>query len=289
MFDRLARSWQFAKISYGIIWDFKQLLVFPLMSTLACLAVLASFLAPLWMTGAIDVWAQQAGSKTTPSAADQVALYSLLFVFYFCNYFVIVFFNTALAACALKVVGGEAPSIRGGLEVAWHRLTPILGWAFLSAVVGMLLQSIENSNKKAGRLVAALIGSAWSALTYFVVPILVIEGTGPIESIRRSTKILKETWGEAVGGQFSLGLLSLLIVVPLAVALVALAYLASAGNPAAIAVAVCAGVVLLLVAAAFTSAASVVMKALIYNFATGRTVPENLDRELVAQAFLPKG
>ena len=54
MFAKLARSWQFAKISYGIIWDFKRLLIFPVLSTLACVAVLASFAAPLWLTGTLE-------------------------------------------------------------------------------------------------------------------------------------------------------------------------------------------------------------------------------------------
>ncbi len=42
MFATIGRSWQFAKISYGIVWDFKKLIVFPLLSTLAAAAVIAS-------------------------------------------------------------------------------------------------------------------------------------------------------------------------------------------------------------------------------------------------------
>ncbi|MHC4903966.1 MAG: hypothetical protein ACYTGD_20225 [Planctomycetota bacterium] len=51
MFATIGRSWQFAKISYGIVWDFKKLIVFPLLSTLAAILVIASFAAPLWATG----------------------------------------------------------------------------------------------------------------------------------------------------------------------------------------------------------------------------------------------
>ena len=35
MFDKIGRSWEFAKISYGLLWDFKQLIIFPLLSTIA--------------------------------------------------------------------------------------------------------------------------------------------------------------------------------------------------------------------------------------------------------------
>ena len=46
------------------------------------------------------------------------------------------------------------------------RLPQIVGWSLVSAVVGVILKAIENSNKKAGRLVSALFGAAWTAVTY---------------------------------------------------------------------------------------------------------------------------
>ena len=53
-FGRLSRSWEFAKISYGIIWAHKSLLVFPIFSTVASILVLASFILPLWGAGQME-------------------------------------------------------------------------------------------------------------------------------------------------------------------------------------------------------------------------------------------
>jgi hypothetical protein len=292
MFATIGRSWQFAKISYGIVWDFKKLIVFPLLSTLAAVLVIASFIAPLWATGTLQGWVEATDPEAggTVSTADQVAMYGTLFLFYFCNYFVIVFFNSALTACALKVVNGEAPTIGYGFSTAGQRLPQILGWAFVSAVIGVLLKIIENAHEKAGAIVAAILGTAWTALTYFVVPVLVMEGAGPVTAMKRSVGTLKATWGEALVGNFSMGFLAFLVMLPVILVLGVLAALAfGSGNVPMIALAIGVGVIVIVIAVAATSTADVVFKALLYNHATGRSVPEGIDQTLFQDAFRPKG
>jgi hypothetical protein len=288
MFATIGRSWQFAKISYGIVWDFKQLIVFPLLSTLAAAAVIVSFIAPLWATGMLQTWLEAAESSNG-STAGQIAMYLILFLFYFCNYFVIVFFNSALTACALKVVNGEVPTIGYGFSMASQRLPQILGWAFLSALIGVLLRIIENSHEKAGAIVSAVLGTAWTALTYFAVPVLVMEGVGPINAIKRSLATLKSTWGEALVGNFSMGFLAFLVLLPVILVLGVLGFAAFASGNAPMIILVCAvGALAVVIAAAAISTADVVFKALLYNYATGRAIPENIDRSLFQQAFRPR-
>lgn len=291
MFATIGRSWGFAKISYGIVWDFKKLIIFPVLSTLAAALVMASFIAPLWTTGKLEAWMAFADpdSGAVATTADQVAMYGTLFLFYFCSYFVMVFFNSALTACALKVVNGETPTIGYGMSLAGKRLPQILGWAFVSAVIGVLLRVIENANEKVGRFVAAILGSAWTALTYFVVPVLVVEGVGPILAIKRSVGTLKDTWGEALVGNFSMGFLAFLIVLPIIIVCSLLGAAAfTAGNMTMVALVVAAGVLAIVVATAVTSAADVVFKAILYNHATGQSVPANIDPALLADAFRTK-
>ena len=287
MFEKLSRSWEFAKISYGIIWDFKQLVIFPVLSTIAAILVSASFLLPLWGTGTLEQWSQFMDDEQ--AGAGNVAMYVTAFCFYFCNYFVIVFFNAALTACAMKVIAGEAPTIGYGLSAASRRLPQIIGWALLSAVVGVVLKAIENAHEKAGQIVAALLGMAWTIMTYFVVPVIVMDGVGPIEAFKRSAGTLKKTWGEALVGHFSLGLLSFLLMLPVLLVAAGLVYLAiSAQSMVATVVAIALAVLLIAIGAAVTSAADVVFKALLFNYATDRAVPEGLDRSTFADAFGPR-
>ncbi len=291
MFATLGRSWQFAKISYGIIWDFKKLMIFPLLSTIAAAAIIASFVAPLWASGTIETWLAFADeeSGTVASTSDQVTMYVTLFLFYFCTYFVMVFFNAALTACAMKVVEGETPTIGYGLSMAGKRLPQILGWAFVSALIGVLLKAIENVNERAGYFIAAILGSAWTALTYFVVPVVVMEGVGPITAIKRSVSTLKSTWGEALIGNFSMGILAFLVIVPAFIVVGLLAATAyAAGNMTLVWILIALGVLFMVTALAASSAADVIFKALLYNHATGRSVPANIDQALFNDAFRRK-
>ena len=43
-------------------------------------------------------------------------------------------------------------------------------------------------------------------MTYFVVPVLVVEKLGPIDATKRSMSLMYRTWGEALVGKVGLGL-----------------------------------------------------------------------------------
>ena len=287
MFAKLSRSWEFAKISYGILWDFKSLILFPILSTLAAGLVLASFLLPLWSTGMLDRWM---GSEHSGRASSDPIMWVVLFLFYFCSYFVIIFFNVALASCALRVVEeGKAPTLGYGLSAAAGRLPQIAGWAAFSAVIGLLLKVVENVHEKAGQWIASLLGSAWTALTYFVVPVIVVEGPGPVAAFKRSVQVLKLTWGEGLIGNFSMGMLSALVMLPLMLLIGVGLFMAIASGSLAVLVLVgVTGAVLMFLAISASSAADIIFKAVLYNYATGKTLPESIDTSVLSDAFVAK-
>ena len=286
MFDTLARSWEYAKMSYSILWQHKQLIVFPILSTIAAGIVIASFLVPLWSSGTLETWLDAAaGDEPNPHAKT---MYITTFVFYFCNYFVIVFFNTALIACAMKALNGEVPTVGYGLSVAATRLWQIFAWAVVSAVVGVLLRIIENSHKRAGEIVAAIIGMAWTALTFFVVPYIVMDAAGPVKAFKGSLKTLRHTWGTALIGNFSLGLIGFLVALPAILLMVVLVYLARGAPAVVMGAAIAIGAIAIMLAAASASAADAIFKAVLFSYATDRTVPADLDTRDFADAFSPK-
>ena len=162
-FRMMGASWQVLKKD-------KELLLFPLLSASCCIVVMASFALPMFMTGA---W--EPPDAETATTAQQVGYYALLFLFYFCNYFVIIFFNSAVVACAVMRMRGGDPNVATGFRAAMMRLPQIAGWALVSATISVILRIVENSSKNAGRFVAGLLGMAWSLLTFLVVPVLVFE------------------------------------------------------------------------------------------------------------------
>ena len=285
MFATLSRSWEFAKLSFGILLDFKQLIFFPIISTFAFLVITASFFAPLWAFGVLDAWfrsAEQGG------AAGEVMMWLTLLIFYFVAYFIMAFFNTGLIACTMKVLDGQSPTIPYGITVATRRLPQIAGWALVAAVVGVLLRMLER-NQKVGALITALIGTAWSALTFFVVPVLAIEGVGPITAIKRSGGILRQHWGTALVSNFSVGLIGFLVMLPvllLGIALIAMAV--TAGNTVGVVLSVALVVLTVFIVSSAVSAADVILKAVLYNYATDKSVPAGFDPTHLEDAFRPK-
>jgi hypothetical protein len=287
MFGKLSRSWYFAKLSYGTIWNNKSLLLFPIVSALASIVVLASFAGGVWASGLVE-WVETVDG-TQAHLANEAVGYAIAFLFYFVSYFVIVFFNVGLTACALQAVQGESTSVGCGISAATKRLPQIAGWAAVSALIGLILRMIENAHEKAGEFIAMIVGSAWTALTFFVVPALVVEGVGPIEAIKSSGRTLKKTWGEALVGNFSLGLISTLIMLPLLIGFFALGFVvAGMNNPTLLFVVIGAGVLTLMLAGVFASAADVVFKALLYSYATGKALPAGVDGGRFEDAFRHK-
>jgi hypothetical protein len=279
MFERISNGWELAKQSWHVLKLDKQLLLFPLFSGVACLLVFASFALPLWNSEMLHVVLEDGQAPENPLA------YVLLFVFYFVNYFVIVFFNAALIGCAIIRFNGGSPTIGDGFGVAVARLPQILGWALVSATVGWILKIIESRSERAGQFVAGLLGMGWSAVTYFVVPIVVVEKVGPIDAVKRSFAVLRKTWGEALTANFGIGLfvflLSLVAFVPIIGGVVALA----GGQTILGAAAIATGVVLLLIISLISSALNTIVIAALYQFAAHGTVPEQFDEAVLQSAF----
>jgi hypothetical protein len=280
MFERIAASFELAKSSWNVLRQDKQLIVFPILSGIGCVLVLIGFAVPLTAFGA---WGQFAhvdeGVRNVPWWA-----YAVAFAFYFCNYFVIIFFNAALVSCALMRFSGHRPTVAAGLEAASSRLPQILGWALVSATVGIALKAVENANEKVGRFVSSLLGAAWTVMTYFVVPVLVVEKVGPFQAVSRSIQILRKTWGEALVGKIGLGLFTFLLSLP-GVALIVLGAML-AMTQAALGIALIAlGVIYVLAWSAAASALNGIFLSALYQYAEVREVPDGFDGEVLKRVF----
>ncbi len=289
MFERIENGWALVRQSWEVLKLDKELLAFPLLSGIACLLVMASFAVPIWATGFAESILQEGeGGVRAVGQAEQILGYVILFAFYFVNYFVIIFFNSALIACAIIRFKGGDPTLADGFSAAFSRLPQIAGWALVAATVGLILKIIESRSEKFGAFIASLLGMAWSAMTYFVVPVIVVERTGPIAAGKRSLEILKRTWGEALTANFGVGLIvflaSLIGIVPLILGGVAIA----TGHTVLGIIALVIGVVALLIVSLVSSAMNAIIIGALYLFAAEGTVPQQFDNQMFRQAFAHK-
>src|SRR5699024_10583880 len=123
------------------------------------------------------------------------------FLFYFCQYSVVIFFDSALVAAAMIRLEGGHPTLAAGFNAAKARIPAILGYAAIAATVGVPLQSLKNRRKNViVRLIGSGLGVGWPLATFVVVPVLVSRAVGPLDAIKESVSMLKRTWGESAKG-----------------------------------------------------------------------------------------
>jgi len=199
MFQRISNSWELVKESMRVLQADKELLIFPVISSIGVLIVSLTFLLPMIFAGAFDAIFAHGG---------EVMGLIVLFAFYIVQYTVIFFANTALVGAAMIRLRGGDPTVNDGIKIASEHFGAILGYALVSATVGMILRFLSQRGGGIGRIISGLFGLAWNVATFLVVPVLAIEDVGPIEAIKRSTTLLKRTWGEQIAGNIGLGALS---------------------------------------------------------------------------------
>lgn len=279
MFERLARSWELTKASLAVLSADKELLVYPLLSGLASMLVLATFAIPALLAGIGDRLAS--GEDGARVLGTIVA-----FAFYVTQYFVILFCNTALVGAAMIRLRGGDPSVGDGFKVAFARLGTILGYAVVSATVGMLLRALAQRGGALGRIASSMFGLAWGLATFLVVPVLVVEGVGPIEAVKRSAAYLKRTWGEQLAGNLGMG--AVFGVAALVVGLAGVAGLVAAaamGSGVLAAVVAVAMVVAFVALSLVSSALAGIYSAAVYRYAADGNAGGFFPERLVKDAF----
>lgn len=273
MFESIGRSFALVKTSWNILMDDKKLLVFPLLSGIVSLIVLLTFALPLILTG----------SFMNNTGFGPVMFYGLLFVFYAASYFVVIFFNTALITCVNARLNGKEATINDGLSNATKHIGSILAWSLVSATVGIILQVLEDNVGFIGQIAVALIGGAWGLVTFFVVPILVLEDKGVVDSVKDSVSLIKKTWGESIVGGGSIFLVFLVIGIIAAIAIFGI-WMVSQSFLLAVALLIIVVAILAVVASAMQG----IFVTALYTYARTGTVPSSFNKDLIENAFMPK-
>jgi len=195
--------------SFRMLGKNKSIMMFPLLSIFFELLAAAIFIAGYFFVyGFSENFFNKAGDPNAPAI-----VYACLFVFYITSVFIASFFQAGLAAVVSSQINDKKLSFNDGVNVAASHAGKILLWSFVAATVGVVLQMIANKNKVIGRVVANVFGFAWDIVTFFIVPILVLENETFIGSLKRSGEIFKNKWGQTLVANFSTGLFFGVIVI----------------------------------------------------------------------------
>ena len=284
MAGKFARSWALMKASAAVLRSDKSLLIFPLLSGLSTLLVAASFLIPV---AVMTIGGEHAGQDFQERMS--VGSYLLMFGFYLVQYFVIIFFQTALTGVALMHLRGEPTSVGAGFALARAKLPQILGYALIAATVGLVLRMIQERLGLIGRLVIGFIGLAWTVATFLVVPVLASKDVGPVDAVKESVELLKRSWGENLIGNGGIGIVfGLMMLLAVLVGAVLIGGAVATQSVVAIVLAAVVVVVGFILLGLIQSSMQGIYAAALYRYAEAGEASVGFDEALLQQAFRTK-
>ncbi|HEY3143968.1 MAG TPA: DUF6159 family protein [Acidimicrobiales bacterium] len=272
--NRLANAWQLAKASWAVLSKDRELVAIPIVAGIGALLVFAIIALPgIILVGDSD------------NNATNFALWIFLALAAVGASWFAALGQAAVVAGAAERMDGGNPTLGSAYTAARARAFRLLEWAILATVVAIVLDQLEERLGMLGRIVSWLGNVAFSVLSFLALPIIVFEDVGAIEGFKRSSSLLKQTWGEQVAFSFGMGLLGFLLALP--AILIGGALIATGVLPIQI-VGVAAAVAWIVLVAAVTSALSAVFKAALYRYAKGLPVDPAFDQGDLRGAFRPK-
>ena len=283
-----SRSWQITKMSFSVINKDRELLAFALLSFVFSAVFSIAMIVPSVLSDVIN--------QGRSVGELEVYQYIIIFATYFGLAFIATFFNVCVVYTAkIRFEGGNA-TFGESIRFAFSRIGLIVRWSLLSASVGLLLNVLERAvssfgkvGEIVGRIIIGLMGAAWSIATIFVVPILVYDGLGPIDAVKKSMSAVKETWGENIVRSIGLGLMTFfayVIVIAGGVGLTIL--LANSFDVAGMITGIVIGGCLLLFTGLLFKVAGTVFTTALFVYANEKIVASDYDSALIEGAFKPK-
>ena len=279
--SKTATTWQLMKDSWHVLVRDEELVLFPIASGIACFLVLLTFVGPL-------VGANLVGARHAVRGESTVLVYFVLFAYYVCNFFVVFFFNAALVDFVVTRLRGGEPTLGESLRAAAGCLPQIAAWAVIASTVGVVLKALSERSGFLGQIVISLVGVAWTLVTYFVVPIIVVERKGALESIGASQDLLAKTWGKQIVSGLGYGIIGFLLTVPAVLIIIAAVFgAATQGHLGSFAALALAAVLYIVALGIVMSTLRAIFGAVLYRFAKTGQAPEGFSAAALGAAIQP--
>jgi hypothetical protein len=286
MFERFDRSMKLFSASWRVLKDDKSLAVYPVISTITALVIMATFAVPVLTMYLHTSQHVDAYGTTRMSASLDPMGWVLVGLGYFVLTYVGIFCNAALIYAANERLTGTGPgTLASGFSGAYRKAGAIVPWAILSATVTVVLRMIEQRSGILGRLVISIVGIVWTLLTYLVVPIIVLEEVSTGQAISRSSQMFKRTWGENVVGNIGFGIFTFAAML-CAFALVALGIMT--GTTVGVVSTIVLAVLFLAVTFEVIAAMSGIYRVALYRYAVDGVAPTAYASIDFRAAFRPK-
>ena len=274
---KFANSKALAGASFGVLKSEKKLAAIPAVSALTCGVIAVAVGGGVVLTA--DFIANPAPGQDDFSLTPVSWVIGIVGLFI--NGLVSQMFAATLIAAANERLNGGSFTMGQAFSKATTRTPSILGWSAINSTVGLVLQAIRDKAGFLGDVAAGLIGAAWNVVTWLVLPIIIIEGIGPIAAIKKSANLLKTTWGENLFAQAGIGLIGFLLMLPGILIFGGLSFvLPVVGIPLLF--------IWVVVISCLMSALGAIYRTALYRFAVGLPNGDAFTQDELSGAFKPK-
>lgn len=274
---KFANSMALAGASFGVLKSEKKLAAIPAVSALTCGVIAVAVGGGVVLTA--DFIANPAPGQDDFSLTP--ASWAIGIVGLFIVGLVSQMFAATLIAAANERLDGGSFTMGQAFSKATSRTPSILSWSAINSTVGVVLQAVRDKAGFLGDIAAGLVGAAWNVVTWLVLPIIVVEGVGPIVAIKKSANLLKTTWGENLFAQAGIGFIGFLLMLPGLVLFGALSFAVPvAGIPLLL--------IWIVVIGCLMSALGAIYRTALYRFAVGLPLGDVFTHDELAGAFKPK-
>jgi hypothetical protein len=212
----IQNSWDLFKMSWGLLWKQAFFLVITLLVSIGASLIFARFVYQLGIVQFLIQHTHRVGNTnnfhTDGLGAQQghdillviAAFFGFLMLMHIFNFFM----KAVLAAAANAQLTRTQNPLIAGLTAPLRYFFAILGWLVVSGTVGFVT-GIRSGNGNPVEDVAANVSqgffeSAWKIITFLTVPVMVVEHAGPINGIKRSAQLVRDTWGRQLVGKYGI-------------------------------------------------------------------------------------
>jgi hypothetical protein len=214
----IQNSWKLFTMSWGLLW--KQT-IFPFITLIVSVGSALAFALFVYRLGVIQ--AILAHTHPIPNSrnftTDDIGpeqtrnifvvlgtLVGYMFLIHVFNFLM----KFALSASTQAQLSRGTSGLGDGIGAIFRHFFTILGWIFVSGGVGFVTgirSSSSSSNaieSMATNVTQGFFDSAWKIITFLTVPVIVAERVGPINGIKRSAQLVRDTWGRQLTGRFGI-------------------------------------------------------------------------------------
>jgi len=203
---RFKASWRLFTQSLQILKQDKEVVLFPILSSVILMVVGVAVVYGVWASGLVDTSGEDA------VVANTTVFYAVVFMYYVMVSFVLTYFRVGLTAVVYERINGGDIDFKEGMSRAAAIGGKIFVWSLVAGTVGLILKIISDRSQWLGKLAASLLGAAWGIVTMFIAPTLLLDNVSVWQSIKNSGIVFKKTWGETLILNISMSIVSSVIV-----------------------------------------------------------------------------